>query len=124
MWRNILLIAHLSPDAMMILASIVAGLLGLMVLFGLFLAPILIWRSRVRRRGYPGLRAYLRDLPQTDDERLDAVDLALKGMVLCVLGVLFPPLIVIGLVPLYYGLRKLAAVRLGIKARTADELGE
>ena len=79
------------------------------------LVPILIWRSRVRRRGYPGLMAYLRELPHTEAEMLDAVELTLKGAVLCVLGLLFPPLVLIGAAPLYYGARKWASVTLGIK---------
>jgi hypothetical protein len=122
MWWKTMLLAQLSNDAVTILAAVGGGLLLLLVLLGLFLLPILIWRGRVRRRGYAGLGAYLRALPQTEEERLDAIDLTLKGVVLCVLGLLFPPLVVIGLVPLYYGLRKLAAVRLGIKDSAQDEL--
>jgi hypothetical protein len=121
---NILLLAQLSDDALRLFLGISWGLLLLVLLFGLFLLPILIWRGRVRRRGYAGLRHYLRELPQTEEQRLDAVDLTLKGVVLCVLGLLFPPLVVIGVVPLYYGLRKLAAVELGIKSPTEDMLGE
>jgi hypothetical protein len=96
------------------------GFIVLFVLFGLFVAPILIWRARVRRSGYPGLLAYFRELPKTDLEKMDAVELTLKGVVLCALGLLFPPLVVIGLVPLYYGLRKLAALQLGITKLEAD----
>jgi hypothetical protein len=99
--------------------------LGSLLLLGVFLylclLPFLIWRRRVRHRGYPGLMAYLRDLPRTDEERMDAVELALKGACVCILGVLFPPLIFYGLVPLYYGARKLAAWRLGL---IADDLAK
>jgi hypothetical protein len=79
-----------------------------------FLVPVLIWRRNVRRRGYSGLMAYLRELPQTEDEKLDAVELTLKGVVICALGLLIPPLVLVGLVPLYYGARKLVSVTLGI----------
>ena len=92
-------------------------LVGLVFVFFLFfLLPLLIWRGRILRRGYPSLRAYLRELPGTDAERLDAVELSLKGAMLCLLGLLFPPIIFYGLVPLYFGLRKLAAMKLGIKS--------
>jgi len=86
----------------------------IVVLLGLFLLPILFWRGRLRKRGYPGIEAYLRELPQTDQEKFDAVELTLKGAVFCLLGLLFPPMILIGVVALYYGGRKLAAMKLGI----------
>jgi len=124
MFWNSMLLAQLSSDAVTILAAIGAGLLFFLVVGGLLLLPFLIWRRRLRRRGYAGLFDYLRELPQTEEEKLDAVDMTLKGVVLCVLGMLFPPLIVIGLVPLYYGLRKLASVKLGIKDPTKDSLVE
>ena len=55
-----------------------------------------------------------RRLPHTDQEKLEAVELTLKGAALCILGLVFFPLLLIGLVPLYYGVRQLAAIRLGI----------
>jgi hypothetical protein len=96
------------------------GAFGLLVLLlagwvAVFLVPILVWRTRVRRRGYPGLTAYLRELPHTEAETLDAVELTLKGAVLCILGLLFPPLVLIGAVPFYYGARKWASAAMGIK---------
>jgi len=128
MWWNTMLLAELSTDAVNVLLGIAWGALVILVLFSVFVLPILIWlhlwRRHVRRRGYAGLGAYLRELPQTEQEKLDAVDLTLKGVVLCVLGLLFPPLVVIGLVPLCYGLRKLAAVKLGIKGYEEDRQAE
>ena len=32
---------------------------------------------------------------------MDAVELTLKGVVICALGLLIPPLVLVGLVPLY-----------------------
>jgi hypothetical protein len=123
MFGNNVLLAEgshaLSDDAVRILQGVAGGLLVIVVLLGLCLVPFLIWRGRVRRRGYRGLKEYLRELPQTDAEKLDAVELTLKGVVICLLGLLFPPILVYGLVPLYFGTRKLAGVRLGIK--DADE---
>jgi hypothetical protein len=104
-----------SDDALRILQGVAGGPFVVAVLLGLCLLPLLVWRVRVRRRGYRGLGDYLRQLPQTDAEKLDAVELTMKGVVLCLLGLLFPPILVYGLVPLYFGARKLAAVRLGIE---------
>jgi len=115
---NILLATQLgsvaSSDNWWLVLSIGAGVLLFALWIGAFLVPVLIWRRSVRRRGYPGLRAYLRALPQTEEEKLDALDLTLKGGAICLLGLLIPPLVLIGLVPLYYGARKLASVKLGI----------
>lgn len=124
LWITILIaqFANMSAEDILMLEQIVFGGLLLVVLtLGFFLVPLLIWRGRLRRRGYPGLRAYLRELPRTDEEKLDAVDLTLKGAMLCLLGLLFPPIIILGLVPLYFGLRKLAAAQLRIKADGADQ---
>jgi hypothetical protein len=85
------------------------------VLIVLFVIPV---TRRVRRRakrfGYPSTRAYLRAAPRSDEEKRDAADMALKGLVLCVLGVLFPPFVLLGLVPLFYGGRKLVYASMGL----------
>ena len=60
------------------------------------------------------LRAYLAATPTTDAEKRAAADLALKGVVICFLGLLFPPLILVGLVPLYFGARKVIHVSMGL----------
>jgi hypothetical protein len=108
----------LSNELVRWLLAIGGGLLVVLLFLAIFVLPPLIalryWRGRVRQRGYSRLRDYLRDLPQTEEEKLDAIELTLKGVVICALGLLFPPLILFGLVPLYYGARKLAAVTLTI----------
>ncbi len=38
----------------------------------------------------------------------------LKGLVFCVLGLLFPPFVLVGLVPLFYGGRKLLYASMGL----------
>jgi hypothetical protein len=116
-----------SGDAWWLLVSIGLVLLLFAGWIAVFVVPIWIWRSRVRRRGYPGVMAYLRELPRTEEEKLDAVELALKGVVLCIIGLLFPPLVLVGAVPLYYGARKWASVALGIagaKDVASDELSD
>ena len=71
-------------------------------------------QRRARQAGYPTLGAYLRAAPRTDEERRDAADLALKGLVMCLLGLIFPPLLLIGLFPFFYGARKLVYASMGL----------
>ena len=79
---------------------------------------VYLWRTYIRtqaqRAGYTSVGAYLRAAPRSDEEKRDAVDLALKGLVICFLGLMFPPLILIGLFPLFYGTRKLAYASMGL----------
>jgi hypothetical protein len=74
------------------------------------------WRRAARAAGYSGLSEYLRSAPRSDQERKDSVDMALKGFIICVVGLLFPPLLLIGAFPLFFGGRKIAywAVGLGV----------
>lgn len=80
---------------------------------GLVVFAVLAAR-RARRFGYESTRAYLRAAPRSDAETRDAADLALKGLVTCLLGVILPPLILIGLAPLFYGGRKLVYASMGL----------
>jgi hypothetical protein len=77
---------------------------------------LFVWTfgRRARRFGYPSTGAYLRSAPGTDLEKRDAADLALRGLVFCVLGLLLPPLVLVGLVPLFYGGRKMAYASMGL----------
>jgi hypothetical protein len=103
------------------------GTLGPFHWVPLLIMPVVIamvcyfaWRERLRKRGYSKLKTYLYELPKTDEQKLDAIELAIKGAVLCILGHLFPLFLLIGLIPLYYGARKLAAIQWGL-AKAADE---
>ncbi len=87
------------------------------LVIGPIVGLVLFWRSlrrRARRLGYGSTRAYLRAAPRSDAERRDAADLALKGGVCCVLGILIPTMVLAGLVPLFYGGRKLTFASLGL----------
>ncbi len=64
--------------------------------------------------GYASLGAYMRAAPRTDEEKRDAVDLALMGLVFCLLGLLFPPVLLVGLFPLFYGARKIVYASMGL----------
>ncbi len=98
----------------------VAGLVAIALLSALVTsAAIVIFVVRRLRKnaaaaGYPGVGAYLRAVPRNDEEKRQAVDLALKGVILCGLGLFFPPMILVGVVPFYYGSRKLILVWLGL----------
>ena len=95
---------------------VVVGLLAVLVL-GVLLALVALVMTenrKARRAGYASFSAYLAATPKTDAEKRAAADLALKGVVLCFLGLLFPPLILVGLVPLYFGARKVIHVSMGL----------
>ena len=83
-------------------------------LIGLAIAYAILPKSRIMQFGYKSRGEYLRAVPRTDAERKDAADLALKGLVICILGVMFAPLVFVGLVPLFYGGRKLTYALLGL----------
>jgi hypothetical protein len=83
------------------------------LLGGFVLGPILL-RQRAKRLGYASTLAYLRAAPRSDEEKRDAADLALKGAVFCLLGLIFPPFILVGLFPLFYGARKLVYASMGL----------
>ncbi|MEN8375061.1 MAG: hypothetical protein ABFS34_06375 [Gemmatimonadota bacterium] len=71
-------------------------------------------RRKATRMGYPSVGSYLRAAPRSDEEKRDAVDLALKGLVICLLGLVFPPLLLIGPFPLFYGARKVVWASMGL----------
>jgi hypothetical protein len=71
-------------------------------------------QRRASEHGYPSTFAYLRAAPRTDAEKQDAADLALKGLVICLLGLILPLLLLIGLFPLFYGARKLVYASMGL----------
>ena len=86
-------------------------------LVAMAVGSVVIWRSlrrRARRLGYSSTGAYLRAAPRSDQEKRDAADLTLKGLVWCMLGLVFAPCVLIGLLPLFYGGRKLAWATMGL----------
>jgi hypothetical protein len=105
---------------------LLGGLAALVV--GAGVAVFLLWDQQVRQAseaGYPSLVAYLRAAPRTDAEKRDAADLALKGLVLCMLGLLFAPLMLIGLFPFFYGARKVVYASMGLGlAEDPDQQGQ
>jgi len=88
-------------------------LLLVLVIVGLVMVLRTLSR-RAREFGYPSRAAYLRAAPRTDAEKRDAVDLTLRGIALCVLGGLFAPFVLVGLIPLFYGGRKVVYASMGL----------
>jgi hypothetical protein len=80
----------------------------------LFPVLFVLFGRRAKRFGYASTGAYLRAAPRSDAEKRDAADLALRGLVFCALGLLFGPLILLGLLPLFYGGRKLVYALMGL----------
>lgn len=80
----------------------------------IWLAYAAYYGSRARRFGYSSRGAYLRAVPQTDEEKREAVDQALKGLILSIVGVVFFPLLFVGLFPLYIGARKAIYALMGL----------
>jgi hypothetical protein len=101
-------VPNLGIPELVILAVPLGGVLG-----GILLCWV-IFPRRAKRFGYASTRAYLRAAPRSDPEKRDAADLALKGLVWCGLGLIFAPFILVGLVPLFYGGRKLAYASMGL----------
>jgi len=75
-------------------------------------------RGRLRRQaerfGYASVGQYLSAAPGSDAEKREAVNMALQGVVICILGLLFPPFLLIGLFPLFFGARKVAWGNMGL----------
>jgi len=71
-------------------------------------------QQKAKSWGYETMGDYLRAPPGTDEEKRDAVDLTMKGVVICVLGFLIPPLLLIGVFPLFFGARKMAYSFMGL----------
>jgi hypothetical protein len=70
--------------------------------------------NTARRFGYASMSSYLHAVPVSDMERGDAVDLLLKGAACCSLGILYRPFFLVGLLPLFFGTRKLLLALMGI----------
>jgi len=84
----------------------------------IFLVPaiaVAIWmRAAGRRLGYTGILQYLRAVPYTDAQRRDAVNLCLLGFIICALAFHVPPLVLVGIFPLFYGSRKVLYSVMGL----------
>jgi len=94
-----------------LILAILAMVLVVPVAIVMFVAMV---RRRAKEFGYASTGAYLQAAPRSDAEKRDAADLVLKGLVFCMLGLIFAPLVLVGLVPLFYGGRKLLYTLMGL----------
>jgi hypothetical protein len=82
-------------------------------------------RKRLKRdargAGYGSIMAYLQAPPHSDKEKRDSIDMAVAGLIICLLGLAFPPLLLVGVFPLYYGSRKIAYASLGLGLTDDDQ---
>ena len=97
------------------------GMFFLVFMFIVIIAiPVIVityrtyYGNRACRFGYASRSEYMRAVPRTDDEKRDAVDQACKGLVICLLALMFPPLLLIGLFPLFFGARKTISICMGL----------
>ena len=97
--------------ASIIVTIVILAIVGIIV--GV-LSVLKTYRRKAEEAGFSSLGDYLRAAPCSDVEKQEAVDLALKGLVLCVVGLAFPPLLLIGVFPLYFGMRKVAYWSMGL----------
>ena len=106
------MLPNIGLPELIIMAFILVPFVGL-PLIGLVVA----WRMLSRRAkqfGYDSKAEYLKAAPRSDAERGDAVNLTLVGVVLCLLGLILPPLVLVGLVPLFFGGRKVMYASMGL----------
>jgi len=101
-------------------------------LFGsvmLLLVVLLVWsliavsrtRRRARQAGFKRISDYMLAAPRNDREKQEAVNMAFRGLALCLVGIVFAPLLLLGVVPLYYGGRKITLALLGMDLLADDE---
>jgi hypothetical protein len=106
-------------------AQMISPDIGVLIWFGVILALVFavlgwsvlaVWRTsqKAERLGYRGIREYMRAAPRTDAEKKDAVNMTMRGAALCLLGIVFAPFVLLGVVPLYYGGRKITLSLLGL----------
>jgi hypothetical protein len=95
----------------------------------LILLIVLVWslvaigrtRQRARQAGFKGISDYMLAVPRNDREKREAVNMAFRGLALCLLGIVLTPLLLLGLPPLYYGGRKIILVLLGMDLLADDD---
>jgi len=95
----------------------------------LILLSVLVWslvaigrsRRRARQAGYKGIFEHMRAVPRNDREKREAVNMAFRGLALCLVGIVLTPLLLFGLPPLYYGGRKITLVLLGTDLLADDD---
>lgn len=103
---------------------IVAFGTALLLLFGILvwsLAAVARTRRRAREAGYSGIHEFMMAVPRNEQEKREAVNMAFRGLALCLVGIVLTPLLLLGVPPLYYGGRKVALSLMGTDLLADDE---
>ena len=98
----------------MLSVVLITALVAAIVLVVVAVRIVSALRRKAGRAGYGSIGDYLRAVPRSDRERREAVDLAVQGLALCVAGLIVPPLVLVGVFPLYYGTRKILYAQMGL----------
>jgi len=93
------------------------------------LVVVLVWsliavsrtRQRARQAGFKRVSDYMLAVPRNDQEKREAVNMAFRGLALCLVGIVFAPLLLLGVFPLYYGGRKITLALLGMDLLADDD---
>jgi len=93
------------------------------------LVVVLVWsliavartRQRAHQAGFSRVSDYMLAVPRNDQEKREAVNMAFRGLALCLVGVVFAPLLLLGVFPLYYGGRKITLALLGMDLLADDD---
>jgi len=101
---------------------IIVGLVFVLCFLLLIWSLMAVWQTRQKaeRAGYRRISDYMRAAPRTDTEKKEAVTLMMRGLALCLLGMVFAPFALLGVVPLYYGGRKITLALLGLDLPADD----
>jgi Ca2+/Na+ antiporter len=95
----------------------------------LILVLLLVWslialartHQRAREAGFKRISDYMLAVPRNDREKREAVNMAFRGLALCLVGIVFTPLLLLGVPPLYYGGRKITLTLLGMDLFADDD---
>jgi hypothetical protein len=118
-----LILALMAATVLVFVAVRMGASVALFLIPALIAAAVLVFvavrvvrglRRKAARAGYTSIGDYLRAVPRSDQEQREAVDLAVQGLALCVVGLIVPPLILVGVFPLYYGTRKILYAQMGL----------
>ena len=107
------------------LGPIIAALIAMVILLVTILVALRVisrLRAAAAEFGYDGVRTYLRAIPGTNAERGDAIELTMRGGLICLVGAIFPLIVLVGMFPLYYGVRKLLYANFVLRAGTHQDL--
>jgi hypothetical protein len=100
---------------------VIVGIVVLLYILVRSLIALRRTRQRALQAGYKSISEYMLAAPRNDQEKREAVDMAFRGLAICVVGILIQPLMLFGVFPLYYGGRKIILALLGMDLIVEDD---